>query len=155
MAEESDAKALATTLNNEADVKAAVADGIVAFMGHGNPEGYDYYGGNVRYIQLEEYLRAINPKYYVGTVDMDETYAEDVLKHIAGGKFDYKIGETMPTTIWLIPMTMRAGSLCSMPLVSRLLPMRPTSLRLAGNSTRAVMSTFLAWQSAAPFASCG
>ena len=45
MAEESDAKALATTLNNEADVKAAVADGIVAFMGHGNPEGYDYYGG--------------------------------------------------------------------------------------------------------------
>ena len=66
---------------------------IVAFMGHGNPEGYDYYGGNVRYIQLEEYLRAISPKYYVGTVDMDETYAEDVLKHIAGGKFDYKIGD--------------------------------------------------------------
>ena len=93
MAEESDAKALATTLNNEADVKAAVADGIVAFMGHGNPEGYDYYGGNVRYIQLEEYLRAINPYYYVGTVDMDETYAEDVLKHIAGGTFDYKIGD--------------------------------------------------------------
>ena len=24
---------------------------------------------------------------------MDETYAEDVLKHIAGGKFDYKIGD--------------------------------------------------------------
>ncbi len=79
MAEESDAKALATTLNNEADVKAAVANGIVAFMGHGNPEGYDYYGGNVRYIQLEEYLRAISPSYYVGTVDMDETYAEDVI----------------------------------------------------------------------------
>ena len=93
MAEESDAKALATTLNNEADVKAAVANGIVAFMGHGNPEGYDYYGGNVRYIQLEEYLRAISPSYYVGTVDMDETYAEDVLEHIEGGKFDYKIGD--------------------------------------------------------------
>ena len=93
MAEESDAKALATTLNNEADIKAALANGIVAFMGHGNPEGYDYYGGNVRYIQLEEYLRAISPKYYVGTVDMAETYAEDVLKHIAGGKFDYKIGD--------------------------------------------------------------
>ena len=93
MAEEEDAEILANTLNNEADVKAAVQQGIVTFMGHGNPEGYDYYGGNVRYIQLEESLRAISPKYYVGTVDMDETYAEDVLKHIAGGKFDYKIGD--------------------------------------------------------------
>jgi len=93
MAEESDAEQLATTLNNEADVKAAVQQGIVAFMGHGNPEGYDYYGGNVRYLQLEEYLRALNPNYYVGTVDMDETYAEDVLKHIEGGTFDYQIGD--------------------------------------------------------------
>ena len=86
MAEESDAQILANTLNNEADVKAAVNQGIVAFMGHGNPEGYDYYGGNVRYLQLEENLRAISENYYVGTVDMDETYAEDVLDHIAGGK---------------------------------------------------------------------
>ena len=97
MAEESDAKTLATTLNNEADVKAAVAQGIVAFMGHGNPEGYDYYGGNVRYLQLEEYLREINPNFYVGTVDMDETYAEDVLNHIAGGTFDYQIGDVTKT----------------------------------------------------------
>ena len=93
MAEESDAKTLATTLNSEADVKAALANGIVAFLGHGNPEGYDYYGGNVRYLQLEEYLREINENYYVGTVDMDETYAEDVLNHIAGGTFDYQIGD--------------------------------------------------------------
>ena len=93
MAEESDAKTLATTLNNEADIKAAVAQGIVAFMGHGNPEGYDYYGGNVRYLQLEEYLREISENYYVGTVDMDETYAEDVLDHIAGGTFNYQIGD--------------------------------------------------------------
>ena len=93
MAEESDAQALATTLNNETDVKAAVAQGIVAFMGHGNPVGYDYYGGNVRYLQLEDNLRAISPNYYVGTVDMDETYAEDVLKHIEGGTFDYQIGD--------------------------------------------------------------
>jgi sirohydrochlorin cobaltochelatase len=93
MAEESDAKTLATTLNNEADVKAAVAQGIVAFMGHGNPEGYDYYGGNIRYLQLEDYLRAINPNYYVGTVDMDETYAEDVLAHIGGGIYDYEVGD--------------------------------------------------------------
>ena len=97
MAEESDAKTLATTLNNEADVKAAVAQGIVAFMGHGNPEGYDYYGGNVRYLQLENYLRALNTNYYVGTVDMDETYAEDVLNHIAGGTFDYQIGDVTKT----------------------------------------------------------
>ena len=97
MAEESDTKTLATTLNNEADVKAAVAQGIVAFMGHGNPEGYDYYGGNVRYLQLEDYLRALNTNYYVGTVDMDETYAEDVLNHIAGGTFDYQIGDVTKT----------------------------------------------------------
>ena len=93
MAEESDARTLATTLNNEADIKAAVQQGIVAFMGHGNPEGYDYYGGNIRYLQLEDYLRAINPNYYVGTVDMDQTYAEDVLQHIGGGKFDYEVGD--------------------------------------------------------------
>ncbi|SEN31023.1 sirohydrochlorin cobaltochelatase [Prevotella sp. ne3005] len=97
MAEESDAKALAQTLNNEADVKAAVAEGIVAFMGHGNPEGYDYYGGNIRYLQLESYLRELNPNYYVGTVDMDQTYAEDVVEHIKGGKFNFSVGDMMYT----------------------------------------------------------
>lgn len=93
MAEESDAKTLAITLNNEADVKSAVAQGIVAFMGHGNPEGYDYYGGNIRYLQLEENLRALSHNYYVGTVDMNETYASDVLDHIAGGTFNYQVGD--------------------------------------------------------------
>lgn len=97
MAEESDAKALAQTLNSEADVKAAVAEGIVAFMGHGNPEGYDYYGGNIRYLQLESYLRELNPNYYVGTVDMDQTYAEDVVEHIKGGKFNFAVGDMMYT----------------------------------------------------------
>ncbi|MBQ3827750.1 MAG: sirohydrochlorin cobaltochelatase, partial [Prevotella sp.] len=87
MADEIDAKNLANVLNNEADVKAALANGIVAFMGHGNPEGYDYYGGNVRYLQLENYLRELNPNFYVGTVDMDETYVEDVLNHIGGGSY--------------------------------------------------------------------
>jgi sirohydrochlorin cobaltochelatase len=100
MAEESDAKNLATTLNNESDIKAAVAEGIVAFMGHGNPEGYDYYGGNIRYLQLEDYLREINPNYYVGTVDMDATYAENVLDHIAGGIFDIEIGDVTKTMIY-------------------------------------------------------
>ena len=93
MAEESDAKTLASTLNNEADVKAAVAQGIVAFMGHGNPEGYDYYGGNVRYLQLENYLRDINTNYYVGTVDMEDTYVDNVLEHVAGGDFDIAVGD--------------------------------------------------------------
>ncbi len=87
-----DTEILATTLNNEADVKAAVQQGIVAFMGHGNPEGYDYYGGNIRYLQLEKNLRAISENYYVGTVDMADTYAEDVLKHINGGAFNYTVG---------------------------------------------------------------
>ena len=97
MAEESDAQTLATTLNNEADVKAAVAQGIVAFMGHGNPEGYDYYGGNVRYLQLENYLRAINKNYYVGTVDMEDTYVDNVLEHVAGGSFDIEVGDVTVT----------------------------------------------------------
>ena len=93
MAEESDAKNLATTLNQEADVKAAVSKGIVAFMGHGNPEGYDYYGGNIRYLQLEEYLRELSENYYVGTVDMEDTYVENVLEHISGGTFDIEVGD--------------------------------------------------------------
>ena len=93
MAEESDAKNLAVVLNNEQDIKAAVSQGIVAFMGHGNPEGYDYYGGNIRYLQLEEHLRDINENYYVGTVDMDQTYVDDVLNHIGGGNFYIEIGD--------------------------------------------------------------
>ena len=100
MAEESDAEALATVLNNEPDIKAAVNKGIVAFMGHGNPEGYDYYGGNIRYLQLEDALRNLNKNYYVGTVDMNETYAEDVLAHIGGGKFDYQVGDIGKTSYY-------------------------------------------------------
>ena len=92
MAEEEDAEALAEVLNKESDIKAAVAEGIVAFMGHGNPEGYDYYGGNIRYVQLEQYLRAINKNYYVGTVDMDQTLVDDVLENIAGRDVTYQVG---------------------------------------------------------------
>ena len=97
IAEEEDAENLAKTLNNESDIKAAVANGIVAFMGHGNPEGYDYFGGNVRYLQLEDALRKISKNYYVGTVDMDDTYAENVLEHIAGGTFVYQVGDLKKT----------------------------------------------------------
>ena len=100
MAEIEDTYTLAQTLNNESDVKAAVQQGIVAFMGHGNPEGYDYYGGNIRYLQLESNLRAINENYYVGTVDMDETYAENVLEHIGGGEFNYVIGDVVVPMVY-------------------------------------------------------
>lgn len=100
MAEESDAAALAEVLNKENDIKAAVSEGIVAFMGHGNPEGYDYYGGNIRYLQLENHLRALSPNYYVGTVDMNETYAEDVLNHIDGGTFDIAVGDVTKTMVY-------------------------------------------------------
>lgn len=110
MAEESDAQKLAQTLNDEPDVKAAAQQGIVAFMGHGNPVGYDYYGGNVRYLQLESYLRAINPNYYVGTVDMAETYAADVLNHIDGGNFNYSVG-AMPVGVNYEKNTSKAAQL--------------------------------------------
>ena len=100
MAEESDAKNLAATLNKESDIKAAVQQGIVAFMGHGNPEGYDYYGGNIRYLQLEDALRAINKNYYVGTVDMDQTYIDNVVEHIQGGTFTYTVGDVTKTVTY-------------------------------------------------------
>ena len=97
MAEESDARNLAVVLNQENDVKAAVANGIVAFMGHGNPEGYDYYGGNIRYLQLEDYLRQLNQNYYVGTVDMKDTYVDNVLDHVNGGTFNIAVGDVTKT----------------------------------------------------------
>ena len=108
MAEVEDTYTLAQTLNNESDVKAAVQQGIVAFMGHGNPEGYDYYGGNVRYLQLESNLRAINENYYVGTVDMDETYAENVLEHIGGGEFNYVIGDMVVPMVYPVNANKKA-----------------------------------------------
>ena len=106
MAEKTDAEELANVLNNESDISAAVAEGIVAFMGHGNPEGYDYYGGNIRYVELEQYLRAINTNYYVGTVDMKQTLVKDVLKNIAGRNVTYKVGEiSIPVSYEANPYT--------------------------------------------------
>ena len=54
-------------------------DGAVAFMGHGNPDTYDTFKANVRYTQLEEALQALNPNYFVGTVDMAGNYKQDVM----------------------------------------------------------------------------
>ena len=52
--------------------------GVVAFMGHGNPDTYDTFKANVRYEQLEEDLQKLNSNYFVGTVDMPDNYKQDV-----------------------------------------------------------------------------
>ena len=54
-------------------------DGTVAFMGHGNPDTYDTFKANIRYLQLEEALQAYSPKFFVGTVDMPDNYKQDVM----------------------------------------------------------------------------
>lgn len=56
--------------------------GVVAFMGHGNPDTYDSYKANIRYTQLEEALQAINPNYFVGTVDMPDNYKNNVMERM-------------------------------------------------------------------------
>ena len=53
--------------------------GVVAFMGHGNPDNYDTFKANVRYTQLEEELQKFNKNYFVGTVDMPGNYKQNVL----------------------------------------------------------------------------
>ena len=57
-------------------------NGVVAFMGHGNPDSYDSYKANVRYTELEEALQRINPNYFVGTVDMPDNYKNNVWERI-------------------------------------------------------------------------
>ena len=96
---------LGTPLLNNTDDVAHVADlihqqysqkaqeGVVAFMGHGNPDTYDTYKANIRYTQLEEALQQKSTNYFVGTVDMDGNYKQDVLqrmqqKGITGGKIN-------------------------------------------------------------------
>ena len=54
------------------------AEGVVAFMGHGNPDSYDTYKANVRYTQLEEALQTYSKNYYVGTVDMMNNFKTNV-----------------------------------------------------------------------------
>ena len=67
------------------DIYASEAqNGVVAFMGHGNPDKYDTFKANVRYTQLEKALQKLNPNsnYFVGTVDMTDNFKQDVLKRI-------------------------------------------------------------------------
>ena len=67
------AKQLNTLYSTEAK------QGAVAFMGHGNPDTYDTFKANVRYTQLEEALQKYSKNYYVGTVDMEDNYKQDVM----------------------------------------------------------------------------
>ena len=85
MGNDDDVDALANILVNESDIKSMINNGtVVAFMGHGNPEDYDYYGANVRYTELENALQALYPKkFYVGTVDMPGNFVEDVHDRMA------------------------------------------------------------------------
>jgi len=53
-------------------------EGVVAFMGHGNPDEYDTYKANVRYTELEQALQTYSKNYYVGTVDMMENFKTNV-----------------------------------------------------------------------------
>lgn len=58
------------------------AEGVVAFMGHGNPDEYDTYKANVRYTDLEEALQTYSKNYFVGTVDMMENFKTHVLERM-------------------------------------------------------------------------
>ena len=65
---EADVSLVATELNTLYADKAK--QGVVAFMGHGNPDAYDTYKANVRYTELEQALQKFSKNYFVGTVDM-------------------------------------------------------------------------------------
>ena len=72
--------------------KDKATEGVVAFMGHGNPDSYDTYKANVRYTQLEEALQGYSKNYYVGTVDMMDNFKTHVLKRMqANGIKDGKV----------------------------------------------------------------
>ena len=62
--------------------KEEAAQGVVAFMGHGNPDTYDTFKANIRYTQLEEALQAYSKNYYVGTVDMPGNYKDQVMERM-------------------------------------------------------------------------
>ena len=74
---EEDVPAVAKELNEL--YKDVAKEGVVAFMGHGNPDSYDTYKANVRYTQLEEALQVYSKNYYVGTVDMMGNFKTHVL----------------------------------------------------------------------------
>lgn len=73
---DADVSLVAQELNALYSEKAA--EGVVAFMGHGNPDSYDTYKANVRYTELEEALQKFSKNYFVGTVDMMGNFKTNV-----------------------------------------------------------------------------
>ena len=73
---DADVSLVAKELNALYSEKAA--EGVVAFMGHGNPDSYDTYKANVRYTELEQALQTYSKNYFVGTVDMMENFKTNV-----------------------------------------------------------------------------
>lgn len=76
-----DVEKVAALLDNKYgdDVKSGK---IVAFMGHGNPEGWNYGNGNLRYTMLEEQMQKLSPNYFVATVDMEGNLVTDMIDRI-------------------------------------------------------------------------
>lgn len=89
---ETDVNKVATALHEMC--QAELAQGAVAFMGHGNPDSYDTFKANKRYEELQAALRNISgsDNYYVGTVDAPGMYKDDVYedmktRHASGKVF--------------------------------------------------------------------
>ena len=82
---DSDVNEVAKELNALYSDKAA--EGVVAFIGHGNPDEYDTYKANVRYTQLETALQQFSPNYFVGTVDMMENFKTHVWARMTAAGF--------------------------------------------------------------------
>lgn len=85
MAEEEDVEDVADVLNSEFNQYVKGGNAMV-FLGHGNPEGYNYGNGNIRYTQLENQLQKINPNYFVATVDMEGNLIDDLWADRMEGK---------------------------------------------------------------------
>ncbi|MDD7318969.1 MAG: sirohydrochlorin cobaltochelatase [Prevotella sp.] len=104
MAEDADVTTLAKNLLQEKDIKAALQEGVVAFMGHGNPEGYDYDGANRRYTELENAFNGLlSQKLFVGTVDMPGNLLPDMYERML------KTGLKKGTKVQLYPLMFIAG----------------------------------------------
>jgi len=82
---EEDVPAVAKELNEL--FKTQAADGVVAFMGHGNPDEYDTYKANIRYTELEKALQTYSKSYFVGTVDMMENFKTNVYARMQAAGF--------------------------------------------------------------------
>ena len=82
---EADVNLVAKELNALYSERAA--EGVVAFMGHGNPDEYDTYKANVRYTELEAALQTYSKNYFVGTVDMMGNFKTNVWARMTAAGF--------------------------------------------------------------------